>query len=122
MTSPRSVALVALGLGLGAAFHAADFLHHGWWPYRFGPSPLNLFWNALLPLDVVVIALLAWHWRLGLLAASLLMAADVAVNFYAWRALGFEAFASAVPLQAMFAVLVWAVTWRYRAGGPFTTG
>ena len=110
------VALVALGLAIGAAFHAADFLHLGWWPYQFGPPAF------LLPIDLAVIALLAWRGRPGLIAASALMITDVAVNSYAWRVLGYDAFAAAVPIQAGFALFVLIVTYRYLAGGPFTTG
>ena len=119
MTSPR---LVALGLAIGAAFHAADFLRLGVWPYQFGPPAFRLFWNALLPIDLAVIALLAWRRRVGLMAASVLMTADVAVNGYAWHVLGYDAFAAAVPIQAAFALFVLIVTYRYLAGGPFTTG
>lgn len=122
MRSPRSVALVAAGLAIGAGFHAADVLRLGWWPYQFGPAAFRLFWNALLPLELAIIALLAWRRRVGLVAASALMTADVAVNGYAWRALGYDAFAAAVPIQAGFAVFVLLVTYRYLAGGPFTTG
>ncbi|MBB3346687.1 MULTISPECIES: hypothetical protein [unclassified Sphingomonas] len=122
MTSPRPVTLVALGLAIGAAFHAADVLRHGWWPYQFGPSGFRMFWNALLPLDLTVIALLAWKRRVGLVAACALMTADVAVNGYAWRVLGYDAFAAAVPIQVGFSLFVLIVTCRYLAGGPFTTG
>jgi len=116
------VALVALGVAIGAAFHAVDVLRYGWWPYQFGPAAFRLFWKALLPLDVTMIALLAWRRCVGLVAASALMTTDVAVNGYAWRVLGDDAFAAAVPTQAGFAVFVLLVTYRYLAGGPFTTG
>ncbi|WP_277978704.1 hypothetical protein [Sphingomonas phyllosphaerae] len=56
------------------------------------------------------------------MAASLLMTADEAVNGYAWRVLRYDAFAAAVPIQAGFALFVLFVTYRYLAGGPFTTG
>jgi hypothetical protein len=116
------VALVALGLAIGAAFHAVDVVRYGWWPYAFGPPAFRLFWNALLPLDLGLIALLTWRWRAGLVATAVLMVADVAINAYAWLILGFDAFAGAVPVQAGFAATVLALAWRYRAGGPFTTG
>jgi hypothetical protein len=67
-------------------------------------------------------SLLAWRWRAGLVATAVLMVADVAINAYAWVILGFDAFAGAVPVQAGFAAVVLALAWRYRAGGPFTTG
>lgn len=37
-------------------------------------------------------------------------------------ALGYDAFAAAVPIQAGFALFVLIVAYRYLAGGPFTTG
>lgn len=52
--------------------------------------------------------------RAGLGFGILVIVADVAVNAYAWRALGIEAFATAIPVQAAFlgfllgaAELVW---------------
>lgn len=112
-----AILAVAAGFAIGAAFHAADFLRDGWWPYRFGPAPLNLFWNALLPLDLLVVALLLWRPRIGLPFAALVIIADVAVNAYAWRWLAFDAFAGAVPVQAAFAIVVLAVLARDRRRG-----
>lgn len=114
--------LVAAGFAIGAAFHAADFLRFGCWPYTFGPPVLNLFWNALLPIDLAIVAGLLLQWRFALPGALLVIAIDVVANAYAWLWLGFTAFAGALPFQAAFGVLVLMVTLRYRAGGPFTTG
>jgi len=111
--------LVALGFAFGTATHTLDFVHFGWWPYRFGPLPLNIFWNALVVLDAAIVVLIVAGWRTaGLALASLVMIADVAANTYAWLGLGFSAFAVSVPLQSAFLgfVLITAiVASRHRA-------
>ena len=109
--------LVALGFAFGAATHALDFVHFGWWPYRFGPPLLNVFWNALVVLDAAVVVLILTGWRAaGLAVASVVMIADVAANTYAWLGLGFGAFAISVPLQSAFLglVLITAIVSRRR--------
>ena len=105
MTRDRVLLMVLVaGFGWGTATHAADFVRHGWWPYRFGPLALNLFWNALVFLDAAVVALLvSGRRRAGLALGAAVMAVDVAVNSYAWRGLGIGDFATAVPVQAAFA-------------------
>jgi hypothetical protein len=97
-----ALAVYLLCFGYGALTHAYDFVRYGWWPYRFGPPAANLFWNALLLLDAAVVALLLLgRRRVGLALALVVIAADVAINFYAWRVLGFDGFAVAVPVQAL---------------------
>lgn len=110
--------LVALGFGFGAATHALDFVHFGWWPYRFGPLPLNVFWNALVVLDATIVVLIVAGRRIaGLALASSVMIVDVAANTYAWLGLGFSAFAVSVPLQSAFlgfVLMTTIVTRRHR--------
>lgn len=108
--------LVALGFAFGAATHALGFVHYGWWPYRFGPPLLNVFWNALVVLDAaVVVVIVAGRRAAGLALASAVMIADVAANSYAWLGLGFGAFAISVPLQSAFLgfVLITAIVSRH---------
>jgi len=100
----RRIALgvIVVGFGYGALTHAADFVT-GQAPYEFGPPAFNLFWNSLVVLDAAVVALLLAGWRRGGLVLGLaIMVVDVAVNAYAWVGLGFELFASGVPVQAAF--------------------
>lgn len=66
---------------LGGAFnHARDLIERGWLPYRAAPLPLNVFWSALLPVDLAVAALLWWRPRWGVALAVAVMVTDVAVN------------------------------------------
>lgn len=118
--TPR--ALVAAGFVTGAAFHAIDFWRYGWWPYRFGPPAANLFWNALLPLDLLVAAAVLLRPCTGMAAACVLIVGDVAVNLYAWQVLGFREFAGAMPVQAGFGAFVLWVARRQRCGGASTSG
>jgi hypothetical protein len=111
--------LVALGFLFGSATHALDFVHFGWWPYRFGPPPLNIFWNALVVLDAAIAGLIFAGWRVaGLASASIVMIADVAANTYAWLGLGFDAFAISVPVQSAFLGLVLATSIVSRGPRP----
>lgn len=66
---------------LGGAFnHARDLIAGGWLPYRAAPLPLNVFWSALLPVDLLVAALLWWRSRWGVVLGVAVMLVDVAVN------------------------------------------
>lgn len=98
---------VALGLYAvcfaGGAFnHARDFLGHGPRPYAAAPLPLEVFWSALLPLDVAVVILLrGGRRRAGLVLAAAIMVVDVGANSYAVRAYGWD-FSTALQLQSLF--------------------
>lgn len=95
--------VIALGFAIGFITHALDFWWFGWAPYTFGPSALNLFWNALVALDAAVLVLLALgrrRWALGLGLA--IMLGDVAANSYAWAGLGLTDFAPALVAQSGF--------------------
>lgn len=95
------LAVYLLSFGYGALTHLADFVRLGWWPYRAGPPPMNLFWNMLLFPDAAVVALmLLQRRRAGLVLALLVIGADVAINAYAWLGVGFQGFGTAVPIQA----------------------
>lgn len=123
MSRPAPVTAVAAGFAIGAVSHAIDFVRYGAWPYAFGGPAFDLFWNTLLPLDVIVVALTVGRWpRAGLALAVIVMSADIVANAYAWQVLGIDAFAEAVPIQGAFGVFVAWVAWRYRAGVPRATG
>ncbi len=117
MTHAAAIArgVMVAGFAWGTLTHAADWWRFGWWPYRFGPPLPNAFWNALVLLDAVTVVLLAHRRpRHGVVLAVTVMVVDVAVNAWAWRMLGIDAFATAVPVQAAFlgyvlgaAPLVW---------------
>ena len=88
--------------GVGALNHARDFLARGWRPYAFAPAPVEVFWTALIGLDLaVMLLLLTGRRRTGVALAVAVMVADVAVNSdVAWR-LGFG-FGYALQLQSLF--------------------
>lgn len=80
---------------LGGAFnHLRDLLAGGWLPYRQAPLPFNLFWSALLPVDLAVAALLWWRPRRGVALGVAVMLVDVAVNTEVARRAG-------VPMHRM---------------------
>lgn len=99
---------IALGVYIacftvGTISHALDFLAWGPRPYRGGPLLLEIFWSALVVIDLAVVVLLLAGWRRwGLALATIVMICDVAANAYASFGLGIEGFALALPLQAAF--------------------
>ena len=101
------VAVIVLAFAFGTVTHALDFLRFGWAPYRFGPPLLNLFWNALVALDAIIVGLFVARMRRSALVAALtVMVADVAANSYAWRWLDLPEFATSVPIQSAFLCLL----------------
>ena len=73
------------GFAFGATMHAIDFVRLGPFPYTHGPPAANLFWNALLPVDLgLCVLLLTGCRRLGLALGVALMIADVGINVWAW--------------------------------------
>jgi hypothetical protein len=104
MTRKWLLAISAVGFGLAAFGHLRAILLHGWLPYRFAPLPINLFWTMLAILDLLAACLLLWRPRFGLATGLLIMASDVAVNFYATRLLGPDgwSFDAARQVQALF--------------------
>jgi hypothetical protein len=90
------------GFAWGTFTHGSDFLRYGWAPYQHGTPPINLFWNALLFLDLTVFILLVTGIRkAGLLLALVVMIADVTINAYAATVKVAE-FGPAVAIQAAF--------------------
>ena len=97
-----ALCLYAVCFGAGAVNHARDFLGYGPRPYAAAPLPLELFWSALLPLDVAVVILL-WcgRRRAGLMLAVAIMVVDVGANSCAVRVYGWD-FSTALQLQSLF--------------------
>ena len=101
--SAFALGVLLLGFAWGTFTHASDFVAYGWMPYRMAGPAMNGFWNALVFLDAIVLALLLSPFRrMALVAAALLMVADVGVNSYAAFALELEGFGPAVAIQSAF--------------------
>jgi hypothetical protein len=123
MSTPIKAVLMLFiaSLLIGSANHAWDIAHGGFLPYHSVPMPINVFWTALFPLDLVA-ALLVWTRRnWGIVLALAIMAADVAINSWILyvSSLKVESFE---PLQAQTLVLGFmagaaAFVWR-RHGRP----
>ena len=104
MIARRAVwTVLLLGFGWGTFTHALDYFNLGWAPYRMATPGMNLFWNALVFLDLAVVALLLSPFRrTALVAATALMVADVGVNSYAAFGLGLSGFPLGVAFQSAF--------------------
>ena len=102
-----TIAVYILAFAIGASTHALDFVRHWPRPYRGVPWPVELFWSALLPLDLAVVALLAGgRRRAGLGLAVAVMVADVAINTVFSAAFGLSSLAWKLQLQTLFAGFV----------------
>ena len=64
----------------GAFNHARALIGGGWHAYDFAPPLLAMFWTALLPIDLVVVALLWTHRAAGVWLGLAVMIADVGAN------------------------------------------
>lgn len=105
MTVAQAAALAVYLAAFAAAsfFHASDVVRWGLLPYDHAPRWINVFWTSLTLLDPLVIALLVTgRRRLGLALAALVMAADVAVNSYAFFVLDFSASPASLLMQSAF--------------------
>lgn len=124
MRARAVLAVYILAFGAAACFHALDLIRWGLFPYRFAPWPMNVFWTSLTLLDPLAIALLVTgRRRTGLVLASAIMIADVAVNSFAHFGLGYSDFTISLLLQTAFLGFVLGslpFLWRQRtanAGG-----
>ncbi|WP_210357435.1 hypothetical protein [Sphingomonas beigongshangi] len=117
-----TLGLYVICFGAGAFNHARDFLARGSRPYAFLPLPLELFWSALLPLDLAVIILLSCGCRrTGLTLAAAIMLVDVTANSHAVRSYGWDV-GAALQLQTLFLGFVLGslpFLWPRGLGRPF---
>jgi hypothetical protein len=99
-----AIVLQAVCFSIGALNHARDFAIAGWRPYRWAPLPaFELYWSALILLDLAVVLLLATgRIRTGLFLGLAVMASDVTVNVFATRLMGFTEYGGALLLQSAF--------------------
>lgn len=76
-------AYAAVLLCVGGVAHVTDLLRHGLRPYDWAPGWLNLYWSSLALLDTSAALLLLRGRRTGVDLACLVMATDLAANWYA---------------------------------------
>jgi hypothetical protein len=85
--TPRWVVAVVLvylcGLLIGAVAHISDLVHGGLYPYDWAPAWLNLYWASLAVFDSLASLLLIAGRRLGVDLACVIVATDLAANWYA---------------------------------------
>ncbi len=87
----------------GAFNHARDIVSDGWLPYTFMPMPFNVFWTALLPLDVLAATLIWVRPKWGALLGLMIMIFDVTINFWTVYGAGHD-FGIAPLLQVLFLI------------------
>jgi hypothetical protein len=87
---------------VGAYKHGRAIIAGGWLPYDSAPFALNLFWTALLPVDILVAVLLGMKLRAGVWLGVIVMVADVAVNSWTMSHFNVPGLPSALQLQTLF--------------------
>lgn len=97
-----ALAIWTVAFLIGAFNHARDLAGGGWLPYGFAPLGCNIFWTALLPIDLAVVALLWTRRRIGVWLGVVVMVADVAVNSWFSYSHNFPELTSALQLQTLF--------------------
>ncbi|WP_335935271.1 hypothetical protein [Streptomyces sp. PTD5-9] len=100
--------IAAVLLFVGAFAHVTDLLSHGLHPYDWAPGWLNLYWSSLALFDALVAVLLIQGKRRGTDLACVIMATDLAANWYADYGIQHSNIAAQPGLQrlAVFAALV----------------
>ncbi|WP_418955248.1 hypothetical protein [Streptomyces tritici] len=78
-----SLVIAAGLLCVGAVSHTMDLFRYGLRPYAWAPSWLNLYWSSLALFDLLAAALLLAGKRRGADLACVIMATDIAANWYA---------------------------------------
>jgi hypothetical protein len=98
----------AVLLFVGAASHVTDLLRHGLRPYDWAPGWLNLYWSSLALFDTLAAVLLIRGERRGVDLACLIVATDLAANWYAVHGIQNSSLADQPGLQrlTLFAALV----------------
>ncbi|MDJ0276689.1 hypothetical protein QLH51_07770 [Sphingomonas sp. 2R-10] len=99
--------------------HARDFVIGGWRPYRWAPLPaFELYWSALILLDLSVVVLLTiGRIRAGLLVGLAIMVSDVAINVVATRMMGFADFGWPLLFQvALLGSILGSIGFLWTAG------
>jgi hypothetical protein len=104
-----------IGFTEGTGEHIRDLARAGLHAYRgFGPAPVQVFLLALVLLDPIVVILVARVTVAGVVAAVLVMAADLVANGYANHVLarpGAWLHSAALWAISLFALLVFVTAW-----------
>ncbi|MEU7032048.1 hypothetical protein AB0A60_35800 [Streptomyces sp. NPDC046275] len=111
--TPRWAVILACGIAavllfVGASAHITDLLRHGLHPYDWAPMWLNFYWSSLALFDTLAAVLLIRGKRRGIDLACVIMATDLAANWYAVHGIQDSNFAAQPGLQRLtvFAALV----------------
>ncbi|MFD0265333.1 hypothetical protein ACFVGY_01870 [Streptomyces sp. NPDC127106] len=104
--------IAAALLFVGASTHVTDFLSHGLHSHDWAPGWLNLYWSSLALFDTLAAMFLIGGKRLGADLACVVMATDLAANWYATYGLQHSSLAAQPGLQRLtvFAALVLGTT------------
>jgi hypothetical protein len=91
---------------IGAFNHARDIWNFGWLPYTFAPMPIDFYWTALLPLDLLATLLVWLKPKAGAWLGLAIMVSDVAINSWVVFGMGVGMMLSALAMQSAFLLFV----------------
>lgn len=96
-------AIAAVLLFVGGGAHISDLILQGLSPYAWAPGWLNLYWTSLAIFDPLAAWLLIRGRRSGVSLACIVVATDIAANWYATYNLQHSNFLAHPGLQRLTA-------------------
>lgn len=96
------LAILCICFFTGAATHIHHNAVFGIFPYSFAPVWMNAYWTLLGLFDLLVVYLLIYKLRAGLILGLLIMFSDVAINSYAYYVLDILSDVLSLQLQSIF--------------------
>jgi hypothetical protein len=104
-----------VGFLIGTTTHVADLVLGGTDVYAGFPLALRIFWVALTVVDPLVVVLLAFGRRAGVVLAIAVILVDIAVNWTVFATIGGLGVFGVVNQTLFAALLVGTAPWLWRA-------
>lgn len=94
--------VLCLCLFIGGITHVIENVNHGFLPYKFAPTWINVYWSALAVIDLLAVYLLLTKRNPGLVLTFMIMTTDVIINSYSLYVLEIIHEFWRLQLQSMF--------------------
>lgn len=104
-----------VGYLIGTTTHVADLVAGGPQTYEAFPTALRVFWMSLTILDPLIVVLLLFRHRAGIVFGIIVILIDIAVNWTVYATIGGNPLFGVIN-QTLFAILIVATAqllWRW---------